>query len=46
MLLQKRRDVRKGSRVSFVRGLSEIFEYDECSVCEHIFISFLFFILQ
>lgn len=34
MLLQKRRNVRKGDRMRFVRGLPEIFEYDEGSICE------------
>lgn len=34
MLLQKRGNIRKRNRMRFIRGLPEIFEYDECSVCE------------
>ena len=34
VFLQMGGDIRKGDRVRFVRGLPEIFEYDECSVCE------------
>lgn len=34
MLLQKCRNIRKGDRMRFVCGLPEIFEYEECSVCE------------
>lgn len=34
VFLQLGGDIRKGDRVRFVRGLPEIFEYDECSVCE------------
>ena len=41
-LLQKRRNVCKGHRMGFIRGLPEIFEYDECSVCQHIIINFHF----
>lgn len=34
MLFQKRRNVRKGDRMGFIRGLPEIFEYDEYAVRE------------
>lgn len=34
VLLQKRRNIRKGDWMGFVRGLPEVFEYDECSICE------------
>ena len=44
MLLQKCRNIRKGDRMRFVGGLPEIFEYDECSVCQHIAIIFHRFI--
>lgn len=40
MLLQKRRNVRKGHRMGFVRGLPEVFEYEECSVGQHMLILF------
>ena len=39
--------VRKGDRVHFVRGLPEVFEYEECSICErHSPTPFLFFLLR
>lgn len=40
MPLQKCRNVRKGSRMGFIRGLPEVFEYEECSVYQHIVINF------